>query len=57
MRICIRCNKNPVEDFGDGEPSYNCGYCNDRLIEQSDRQREWDYYHPGEPAPKCEIEG
>lgn len=23
---------------------------------RSQKRKEWDYYHPGEPCPKCELE-
>lgn len=57
MMLCIRCKIEPVEDFGDGESSLQCGRCNDRDIERSNRSREWSHYHPGEPIPKSELEG
>lgn len=54
MSLCIRCKQNPVEDFGDGEPSWQCIQCNDRDIRQSENLREWAHYHPGEPCPPNE---
>jgi hypothetical protein len=43
--------------FGDIEIDTGlCGHCADYYVERSQRQAEWDYYHPGEPAPRCEIE-
>lgn len=47
-RICIRCKRLPVERFDDGEPSWQCGPCNDRDIEIANERRDWDYYHPAE---------
>jgi hypothetical protein len=52
MQMCCRCKVRPVEDFGDGERSLQCGQCNDRDIEHSEQRREWDHFHPGEPMPK-----
>lgn len=57
MTLCIKCKVEPVEEFGDEFPSTQCGRCNDRDIERSNRAREWDHYHPGEPIPKSELEG
>lgn len=53
-QLCIACGSDDLEDWGDGERSIRCYGCNDREIEKSNRQREWDYYHPGEPIPKSE---
>ena len=44
-RICRKCKEREVEDFGDGEPSFQCGYCNDRDIERSNERRDWNYWH------------
>lgn len=52
--LCRKCKKRPVEDFGDGEYSSQCGRCNDADIERVNARREWEYYHPGEPMPKSE---
>lgn len=51
---CVQCGSDDLEDYGDGERSIRCYRCNDRLIEQSNRSREWAHYHPGEPMPKSE---
>lgn len=51
---CTNCKVNPMEDFGDGEPGPWCSQCNDKAINRSNNQREWDYYHPGEACPKSE---
>lgn len=53
--LCIECEIEPVEIIDDWESSY-CPRCNDRLIERSNRRREWDYYHPGEAIPKEELD-
>lgn len=55
MQLCNRCKKYPVEDFGDDEPSFQCGYCNDREIERSNRAREWREFHD-EPIPASELD-
>lgn len=55
MELCCRCKREPVEDFGDGEPSWQCTHCNDKDIQRSENRREWDYYHPGEPCPPIEL--
>jgi hypothetical protein len=49
MKICRKCGRREVEDFGDGEPSNQCVECNDRDIERSNERREWNHYHPDEP--------
>lgn len=56
MNMCARCKRREVEVIDDWQ-SVNCRECNDVLIDQSNRVREWDYYHPGEPCPKSEREG
>lgn len=49
--ICKKCGKYEVEVFepvssdDDGYVSPYCGHCNDREIEKSNEQREWNYYH------------
>lgn len=53
-RKCIMCGSDDLEDYGDGEYSPRCYDCNDKLIERSNRAREWDHYHPGEPIPESE---
>lgn len=53
--LCTRCKQYPVERIEDWV-SHLCPYCNDREIERSNRRREWDHYHPGEPCPNCELE-
>lgn len=52
--VCVNCGSPDLEHWGDGEYSIRCGRCNDREIEKSNRQRDWDHYHPGEPMPKSE---
>lgn len=54
-KVCARCKTEPVEVI-DEWVSHLCCYCNDREIERSNRQREWDHYHPGTPCPKSELE-
>lgn len=54
MILCCRCKVNEVERIDDWE-SIQCTECNDRDIQRSDKRREWDYYHPGEPCPKSEL--
>jgi hypothetical protein len=53
--LCEQCKVNPMEDFGDGELGPWCIECNDKAIRKSNNSREWAYYHPGEPCPKCEL--
>lgn len=55
MPLCVTCKVRPVENFGDGGPSFQCVECNNQDINQSDNQREWDHYHPGEPCPASEL--
>lgn len=52
---CVECGSHDLEHWGDGEYSSRCYRCDDRQIERSNRIREWDYYHPGEPIPKSEL--
>lgn len=37
------------------EPEPYCEYCYEIMAERSAKRREWDYYHPGEPCPECEL--
>ncbi len=53
---CTNCKKEPMEDFGDGEPGPWCIRCNNKAINQSENHKEWSYYHPGEPCPKSELD-
>ncbi len=53
-RQCASCEKWEVEVIDEWESDF-CQGCNDRAVERSNRQREWDYYHPGQPAPKEEL--
>jgi hypothetical protein len=52
--LCQCCKRECVEII-DGWNSSQCGRCNDRDIEYSNKRREWDYYHPGQPCPKSEL--
>ncbi len=54
--MCRRCGSSDLEYWGDGEYSDMCYRCNDREIARSNKLREWNYYHPGEPCPKSELE-
>jgi hypothetical protein len=56
-QVCVSCGSDDLEHWGDGEYSIRCYRCNDKEIEHSNRRREWDYYHPGTPIPKSELDG
>lgn len=43
--LCNKCNKREVETIDDWVSDF-CGYCNDRLIENYNERKEFDYYHP-----------
>jgi hypothetical protein len=51
---CNRCHA-PVEydPFFDDYPEV-CDRCADKLIEQTNKQQEWEHYHPGTPMPESE---
>lgn len=56
---CIDCGSDDLEYFEDMDGGYldiRCVNCNSRLIDQANNRREWDYYHPGVPCPKCELD-
>ena len=55
MKLCCKCKQREVERIDDWESIY-CSRCNDGLIEQTNKRREWDHFHPGEPCPKSELE-
>lgn len=55
MLICAKCKVNPVEQIDEWVSNY-CSFCNDRMIERSNKRREWDHFHPGQPCPKSELE-
>jgi hypothetical protein len=52
--LCTRCKTLLIfnGEFEDGI----CEDCANYYIGRSQRQAEWDHYHPGEPAPECELE-
>ncbi len=53
--VCKRCRQYPVEEDDEWQSDF-CHYCNDRLIEQAQKRKEWDYYHPGQPMPYSETD-
>lgn len=53
MKLCHKCKKREVERIKEWESLY-CSRCNDSLIEQTNKRREWDYFHPGESMPESE---
>ena len=49
------CSREAEPDDEYGHRDY-CGRCEDRLIDRANKRREWDYYHPGQPCPRSELE-
>jgi hypothetical protein len=43
------------DGFPDSAPEPYCDHCYEIMAERSSKRREWDYYHPGEPCPECEL--
>lgn len=54
MPRCSRCNDWLFDDIE--IDTGICASCGTTLYEREQRRREWDYYHPDDPAPACELE-
>ena len=49
---CTQCNRYVFDEIE--VDMLFCNRCADREIERHQRNREWEYYHPGEPMPASE---